>query len=131
MFKQIASNSYYDITVDTEKNRIHLTIKGFWQTKNLVPHYIDDLGEAAGLLKPGFSLLADLTRMVPPTHEVCDLHCEAQKLLVKSGHARSAEIVKDFLLMNAVDDYSAAAKMTRRVFYDPGLAEIWLDSFKK
>ena len=129
MLKSIASNSYYDIVVNPAKNRIQLTIKGFWQTKDLVPHYINDINEAISQLKPGFSVLVNLTRMVSPTHEVCALHCEAQKLLIKSGSARSAEIVKDSLLMNTVNGYSAELGMTRRAFYDPGFAEVWLDSF--
>ena len=128
MLKTIASNGYYDIAVDAAKNRIHLSIKGFWQTKDLVPYYINDINEAVSLLKPGFSILVNLTRMVSPTLEVSALHWEAQKLLIRSGGARSAEIVKDFLSMNMVEGYSAELGMPRRAFYDPGLAELWLDS---
>jgi hypothetical protein len=131
MFERIASNSYYDIAVDTARNRIYLTIKGFWQTKDLVPHYIEDLSEATGILGPGFTVLANLTRMVPPTAEVSVLHQQAQSLLMKSGLARSAEIVNDPLLMSVVDEYAAVSRATRRVFYDPGFAEVWLDSFEE
>ncbi len=131
MFERIASNSYYDIAVDVTKNRIYLTIKGFWQTKDLVPHYIDDLDEATGMLGSGFTVLANLTRMVPPTAEVSVLHQQAQSLLMKNGLVRSAEIVNDPLLVNAVDEYAARLQMNRRVFYDPGFAEVWLDSFEE
>jgi hypothetical protein len=131
MFDRIASNSYYDIAVDTARNRIYLVIKGFWQTKDLVPHYIDDVGEAISLLRPGFTVLANLTRMVTPTAEVGAVHRQAQKLLVNSGLARSAEIVNDLLLTNVIDEYAGESKMIRRVFYDSGFAEVWLDSFEK
>lgn len=129
MLKTIASNSYYDIAIDAAKNRIHITIKGFWETKDLVPHYIADIREAVSLAGPSFSVLANLTRMVPPTHEVTGLHLEAQELLVESGLARSAEVVNDPLLTNVTNGYSTPLKMTRRIFYDPGFAELWLDSF--
>lgn len=129
MFKTIASNSYYDIAVDAAKNRIHITIKGFWETKDLVPHYISHINEAVSLARPSFSVLVNLTRMVPPTHEVTGLHHEVQKLFLERGLARSAEVVNDPLLVGATNGYSAPPEITRRVFYDPGFAEAWLDSF--
>lgn len=125
----IASNSYYDISVDVSRNRIYLVIKGYWQARELVPNYLADLENAATMLKPGFTVLANLTRMVTPAHEVSSLHLEAQKILVKSGLARSAEILNDILLTNEANGYSAASQTTRRIFYDTGFAEVWLDSF--
>ncbi len=128
MFERITSNSYYDIAVDSAKNRIYLTIKGFWQTKELVPHYINDIGTAVGRMKPGFTVLADLTRMVQPTPEVCALHQESQVLLVKCGAARAAQIAYDPLLTNVLNQYSAELKISRRIFGETSFAEAWLDS---
>jgi hypothetical protein len=131
MLEMIASNGYYDVSVDVSKNRIYLTIKGYWQAKELVPNYLADVGNAAAMLKPGFTVLANLTRTVPPGREVGSLHLEAQKLLVERGLARSAEVLNDLLLINVASGYPAASQRTRRIFYDAGFAEVWLDSFER
>ena len=32
---------------------------------------------------------------------------------------------------DVIDEYAGESKMIRRVFYDSGFAEVWLDSFEK
>ena len=131
MQERIAANSYYDILIDPAKNRVYLTIKGFWQTKELVPHYMNNLNEAADLLGPAFTVVANLTRMVPPPDEVGVLHKTAQKLMATRGMARAAEIVDDPVLIGVVNDYAVESKINRRIFSGQRFAEVWLDSFEK
>ncbi len=131
MLERIASNSYYDVLIDTAKNRIYLTIKGFWQTRDLVPHYIDDLSEAADLMRPAFTVVANLSRMVPPTDEVGALHKTVQKLMLERGMVRVAEIADDPGLIGVANGYAAETRINKRVFSSPRFAEVWLDSFEE
>ncbi len=44
--KTIAKTAYYSIAVDTTKNRIYLTIIGFWKSPEIVPAYVEDMKKA-------------------------------------------------------------------------------------
>jgi hypothetical protein len=127
MFERVVSNSYYEIAIDPAKNRIYLTIKGFWQTKDLVPHYVEDIGSAVARLKPGFTVLADLTRMVPPTHEVAVMHKRVRESLMENGLFRAAEIVDNPAVTGMLVEYPAGSKVNRRVFSGIVSAEAWLN----
>jgi len=127
MLERVASNSYYDIAIDPAKNRIYLTIKGFWQTKDLVPRYVDDIGSAVARLKQGFTILADLTRMVPPSHEVVVMHKLVRESLIESGLFRAAEIVDNPAVMSMLVEYLTSPKANRRVFSETAPAEAWLN----
>ena len=131
MLEKIASNSYYDIAVDVSGNRTHLTIKGFWETTELVPNFITDIGAAAEKMRPGFTVLANLTRMKPPPAVVCAMHEEAQALLISCGLECTAEIVDDPSLEKVLNDHACQSKMNKQVFVNTVDAEAWLDSLRR
>lgn len=49
--KEIASNNFYSIKVDETKNRMYVTMEGFWKAVSQVPEYTDDMAKATKLLK--------------------------------------------------------------------------------
>ncbi len=131
MLEKVTSNSYYEISVDAEKNRIFLTIKGFWQTEELVPGFIADIDAAARQVKPGFTALANLTQMKPPPARVGAIHVQAQRLLLGNGLALAAEVIDDAILREVADDYAAETKIERLVFDNLRDAEAWLNGTRK
>ncbi len=131
MLEKIVSNSYYDIAVDISKNRTHLTIKGYWETTELVPNFMADVNAAAEKMKPGFTVLANLTRMKPPPAAVCAMYKQAQALLVSCGLECTAEIIDDLSLEKTLNDYDCQSKIKKEIFVNAVDAEAWLDSLKK
>lgn len=126
--KTIAQNEYYTILVDSKKNRLYLTVEGFWKNRSVVPHYIDDLKKAIEDLNKGFTLLTDVRRMKVPPAEIAALHNEAQTLVISEGLGKTAEIHgEDVIAKMAVDRYSSGSGMFKRNFDNKIEAEAWLD----
>lgn len=69
----IATNSYYDISYETLKNRFYLNIKGFWPNKDVVKNYVADWQEAFRLSKPRFTLITDITAAKTHPKEIMEL----------------------------------------------------------
>ncbi len=127
--KEILKNDYYSITVDEKKNRIYLTITGFWKDTNSVTNYISDLTEACRRLTKGFTILTDITQMKPPSPEVGEIHMKAQKVLVDAGLSHTAEILPASAVAKmAVDRYSDESGMKKGSFSSTPEAEVWLDN---
>jgi hypothetical protein len=126
---EIANNDLYEVRVDIDKNRLYLTVKGFWKSPAQAPEYIADLKAAAEKIKPGFTILTDLRTMKPPTTEVGQLHVEAQKNLVESGLSKTAEVVGSAILLEMqLKKYAQTSSMSKAEFESVEEAEAWLDS---
>ena len=124
----IAKTAYYHIRVDQEKNRIYLEIIGFWKSVDVAPHFHQDIHKTFSRLKPGFTVLADLTSMKPSPPEVKKLHEDTQKMGVKAGLYKAAEVIpEDSVVQIQLDDFGQKSHITRRVFYSRQEAEQWLD----
>lgn len=125
--KEIAKTEYYEIRVDESKNRIHLTIIGFWKDRTKLRDYLPDLRRAVEEVAPGFTVLADLTKMKTPMPEIGELHEEAQRVVSQAGLSRTAEIVSGIVERMAAERYSKSSGMNKRSFADLAEAENWLD----
>lgn len=123
----VASNTYYEFQVDTNKNRIYLTIKGFWKSVDIVPDYEKDGLKATKKMKKGFTVLTDLTEMKTPPGHVVDIHISLQKKMVENGLAKTAEIIPSSVLKLSVNRMSEESGMLKRIFDDRKEAEEWLD----
>jgi hypothetical protein len=124
------SNNKYVIKTDKGKNRLYLSILGFWASPNDVPNYVSDLDKASKELKNGFTIVTDVSNMKPPAIEVNAIHEQAQKLLMRAGLARTAEVVPKTARIQkmAVDQYSKHSGMQKETFYSVDEAEEWLNS---
>lgn len=126
--KVIAYNNRYEISVDEDKNRIYLAVKGFWANPSAAPNYVEDIEKASTAVSEGFTIVADLTDMVIPPPEVGKVHEKAQVALVNAGLSRTAEVLpEEAVLKMAVDRYAKESQMTKAVFKSREEAEAWLD----
>lgn len=124
----IAQNEYYTIITDSKKNRLYLTVEGFWKSRSVVPNYIDDMKKALGELSKGYTILADVSRMKPPPAEIAAVHNESQTQAVAAGLKKTAEIVgEDIIAKMTVDRYAKESGMPKRTFDNKKDAETWLD----
>lgn len=129
MIKHIAKTDFYSIEVDTIKNRMYLTIVGFWRNSTVVPNYLDDIKKASRSLSSGFTILTDVSQMKTPSTEVGSLHERAQRLLIEAGLKKTAEIIPDNKAIEkmVLQRLSTKSGMVRSTFYDKATAEAWLD----
>ena len=125
--QHIADNNHYTLSVNREKNRAYLKIKGFWSKKEIVPNYIPDWKKAVSLLKKDFTLLTDASEMRTHPQEVMALHEEAQGLIIKAGVRRIGELVKDDIAEIQLNAMAKKTLLPKKNFKIKSEAEQWLD----
>ncbi len=81
-----------NVRVDEAKNRIYLVLEGFHDLEEAI-RMRELYGEAIAKCRPGFTVLADLSRYKPGTAEVQAIHAEAVKLAAEGGVSRVARYV--------------------------------------
>lgn len=123
----VASNNFYSIKVDKNKNIIYFSIIGSWGKRSDVENYLEDWNKAIKLVKPGFKILSDLTKMGPTL--LTDLHLEAQKMLIEKGLDKVAEVYDGQVFAKMqIDKVSETSGMKKAVFDDMKKAEEWLEN---
>jgi type II secretory pathway component GspD/PulD (secretin) len=123
-----AGTDQYQITLDTDKNRIYITIRGFWAKASDIPDYVEDVRQAAAQLAQGFTCLADMTTMKTPSPEAGALLEDASKVLVAAGVSKNAGVFsQDAIAHMAAERRADAAQMDRKAFASATDAEAWLD----
>jgi hypothetical protein len=130
MKEEIAKNNFYELRVDTAKNRLYYTIKGYWANISEVPENFADFEKAVDKLTRGFDAVADLREMKPPPEDVANLHIETQKLAVAKGLIRTADIVDSSLVSIVIKRYDRESARFKKAFDSVVEGEKWLDSFK-
>lgn len=123
----IAQTPQYQLSVSKAKNRAYLTIIGFWRSPEVVSDYISDWEKTVAALSPGFTLLTDVREMKIHPGSVRVVHEEAQKLIVKAGVRKVAELQADKVTEMQLDGVSKETKMPKQNFNDPVKAEQWLN----
>ncbi len=121
-------NEFYEIRINSEKNRAYLTLKGFWRKKEDVPNYVSDFVSVVAPLQAGFTIVTDLREFKPPSQEVAPVHAEVQAALMEKGLARVAEVVSKSLVKLAADKYSKESGMSKVVVGSIEEAEAALDA---
>jgi hypothetical protein len=126
--KTIAQNEYYVIAVDPGKNRMYLTLIGYWKSRAEVPKYLDDLKKGTRELSKGYTILTDVTKMKAPPQDVVSLHTEAQKVVLAAGLSKTAELVgSNIITKMSVDRFSKESGMYKGTFDSWRDADEWLD----
>jgi len=123
----IASNGFYSVSVDKQKNRLHLYLAGTWMQADQVPNWLDDVSAALRLVSPGFTILTNSSNLRGVLR--LDLIVEAQQLVLRAHPGKAAllydpkKIVAKTLMGAAAQDSGLVAEQ----FSDPLDAEKYLD----
>jgi hypothetical protein len=102
---------------------------GFWQDVSEVPNFIEDQKKAIRALSPGFTVVADVRNMKPPTKEIDDFNTDVLKILAESGLYKIALVLKLELFKMSARRMMKDSGILERVkfFEDVDEAEEWLD----
>lgn len=123
MRKPVASyGDHYEIAVDGARNRMYLTIKGYWASASAVPNYLRDIRKAIGLSTLGLAILADPTSMTMTAGDVGIPHQKAQKLCAARGLGAGAEVCASATAKMSADRFNRNSGIRKRVFSSVGLA---------
>jgi flagellar motor component MotA len=94
MQKQLMNNSYYSLSVDTEKNRAYPIMKGNCRNLQAVLEYKKSWEDALEneYLKEGFTILADARAMGHMSLEIEQIHQQLQSYLLSKGMKAVAQL---------------------------------------
>lgn len=81
---------YYWMAVDIEKNRLNLYFVGHWGTPEDVPQYTEHVAKAVGMLKPGYTIYAEIMDEKPPSLKVTSIHKKGQQIMKDAGVTKTA-----------------------------------------
>jgi len=124
--KTLASGSVFSVSVDEEKNRIFLTNRGSWTDEIQISGWLEDIGAAIKLCRPGFTVLIDWTQSSAIL--LTDRIAEAQGLLIQGGVRRAARLYeKETFLKHQMDRVSTKTGFPVQTFYNQKDAEAWLE----
>jgi len=126
----------YSITVDKEKNRMHLLFFGQWSVPEDVPKYTDHVAKATSLMKKGFHILAEIRDKKPPSLKVTGIHKKGQQIMKKAGVNKTAVIIAkgrkgQFLQKMTLNVVGRLSGMTIKTFTSVEEGEAWLDEKKE
>jgi hypothetical protein len=125
---QIAKNNYYEISYDEKKNRIFYKVIGYWPCCNIVPNYLDDIGEVLNYVKPCFTMIVDASFVEPHPPEVEVIRKKAQSMAVQNGLLCAAEIVSSSFVSNLqFDEMTKSTNFRKNRFTNLEDAEEFLD----
>ncbi len=80
------------VRLDGEKNRIYLYLEGFHDLEEAT-RMRDLYKDAIAACRPGFTVLADVSRYKPGHAEVQEIHAQAVKLAAEAGLSKVARVV--------------------------------------
>lgn len=131
MNEKLGHEGRYTFEVSKEKNRIYLTPEGKWKTPEDIPDYLEHMKNAISMVKKGFTIIVNVSKMANPALGVTKLLKEGQNMCIEAGLRRSATIVpKDQLVktmsLKVVARFSGL-KDREKVFPTIEEAEEWLD----
>ncbi len=125
---EVAKTEKYSLVVDAAKNRIYVTMIGFWKSPAEVPNFVKDWKAALSKVKKGFTVLTDHAQRTPPTPEVKEMFVELQKRIMAAGLRKTAELLnKNAILSLSTDAVAKKSGMLKADFFDRAEAEAWLD----
>lgn len=121
------SNEYYELSYKPEINRLYVTIKGFWRSKEVVLEYVSDLKKILLSTKRDFTLLTDLRLMKTSPKEIEEVHLAAQAELLKFGLKQTAEVIESSFVQFQTNQYAKNSHMPVRQFQSIEEAQAFLD----
>ena len=121
-------NNYYKLIPNIEKNRIYFNVIGSPATLQAIPNFESDWVKVISNLKPGFTILADLTQMGKFPDDVEKINKKVMADIMGNGCSKLAQLAKPEIVMQ-VNSHSNETGMRSivRGFFNKKNAELWLD----
>lgn len=125
LMRLIAFRPEYQITAEITRNRIFYKHFAEIAQAQELPNYLDDWQQALDTMKPGFTILSDMTDLLVVSAHLNSLIEQAQRLLEGRGLRMIASVHPPETDLAANDE--TAAKWPQRRFTDLWEADKFLD----
>ena len=129
MKRTISDNEFYQVKVDTTKNRMYLTLKGVWRAPKETPNYVADVIKGARMLSGKFTLLSNFSMLLPFQPTVWEeVHYPALQALFQNGVGRAAQILpRNEDTTALLEEKAKVSGIELMAFGDEEIAERFLD----
>ncbi|MBO0359384.1 hypothetical protein J0X19_15580 [Hymenobacter sp. BT186] len=127
----VAYRPEYHVRVDEARNRMIYERFEELTIATELPHYLPDLQRALTLLRPGFTVLADLRRTLGPNLHLLPVFLASHTLMMQAGIGMMAEVHPLSHTMYQISQaVRAQTHVPARQFTSREEAEAFLDSFQ-
>ncbi|MBT32847.1 MAG: hypothetical protein CMO01_24575 [Thalassobius sp.] len=126
----VSQCSYYQLSVDEQKQRLYLSLKGYWNTQEVFDDFLKDVKKASSFLSEKFSCFTDYTSLKALTQQqYLSYHSEVYNTLIKLGLDKSAQVMPvDYIAYQQLQELIASLNKLA-IFGEEDIAEKYLDSF--
>lgn len=126
--REIASNNFFKVSVDTSKNRMYTVFSDFW-SEDIMDNYMSSLDTALSLVSSNFTLVADLREFKTLSPNLVPKQKMSMQKLGGAGMFKVAEILPASVISKMQLNSSAQeTKMPNRQFSSISEGEQWLDN---
>jgi hypothetical protein len=126
---QIEKNNYYEISYNEKKNRIFYKLTGYWPSCCHIPNYINHIDLALSYVKPGFTMLVDISLVEPHPPEIECIRKRAKLKAINKG-LLSAAIVSSKSIVSSLqfDEMTKCTHFPKHQFNNVEDAEKFLEN---
>jgi hypothetical protein len=90
----------YHIEVYPDKNRFDMTFTGHMKSEKSIPHYVEHVGKAVGMLKPGHLTFVEIAETsAPPGFSITKLLKQSQDIMKRGGNRKTAVYISPKLML--------------------------------
>lgn len=121
----VVKSALYSIDVDSELNRLYLTLDGTWEKVYTLPDLSKDLEQATHYLHEGFTCCTDMTKAVKTNADSHAMISYSKFVLMEKGIRKDAFILTDSEWLD-IDFNTTLMQMQGKAFDAKEEAERWL-----
>ena len=125
---EIASNEFFDVKVDLQKNRIFNSNHNFW-TSEVMDNYLISMDKAMSMVQKNFTLVVDLRKLKTFSPELAESSKQMMIKLNQAGLYKVAEILPESAITKMqLNKSTKTTNMPNQQFSEVSAGETWLDA---
>jgi hypothetical protein len=121
--EKIGQNEYYELAYDASKNWVFWTMRGYWPSMAAVPNFEKDWDTVQARVKPGFKILADISKLKAMPEDVKTAQDRRQAKLMQDGCARLAAIIESSVTKISMNEALRSSGMDKILHYCTSISE--------
>jgi hypothetical protein len=114
---KVAQNEYYELAYDPAKNWVHWTMRGYWPSMAVVPNFEADWDTIQKKVKPGFRILADISKLKVMPDDVKTAQDLRQQKLLQEGCKRVAALIESSVTKISMNEALRSSGMDKVLKY--------------
>ncbi len=125
---RIATNEFFDVSINHQKNRLYTTVRKFWNDK-VMDNYLKSMGKAISSMRKNFTVVVDLRGLKTLPPKLAERSKNMMMELNKAGMYKVAEILPESAIAKMqLNQSTASTKMPNKQFGSIEEGEKWLDA---